>query len=306
VIVGLLMLGSGAAAGLFGSLLGLGGGILIVPILTLGFDLPLREAVGVSLVSVIVTSGAAAGVYLERGVANLRLGMVLELFTAVGALIGGLIAFLLDERFLAGLFAALLLYVAVTMGRSRPRTPAAPNAAVPPVTVPADATPVGNSRAGPMVPGPTAAVASAAVPPPPQTVGDLVDRLSGSGYRVRNLVPGAVGGVGAGITSALLGIGGGAVLVPLMHLLMGIPLRVATATSNLMIGVTATASAIIYVLRGGIDPYVAGPTAIGVFLGATLGSRISHRIGTRALRWLFVVVLVYTAIQMIRRALGFA
>ena len=296
MIVGLLMLGSGAAAGLFGSLLGLGGGILIVPILTLGFDLPLREAVGVSLVSVIVTSGAAAGVYLERGVANLRLGMVLELFTAIGALIGGLIAFLLDERVLAGLFAALLLYVAVTMGRSRPRTPAAPNVAAPPVTVPADATPLEHPSAE----------ASTDVPPPLETVGDLVDRLSGSDYRVRNLGRGAVGGVGAGITSALLGIGGGAVLVPLMHLLMGIPLRVATATSNLMIGVTATASAIIYVLRGGIDPYVAGPTAIGVFLGATLGSRISHRIGTRALRWLFVVVLVYTAVQMIRRALGFA
>jgi uncharacterized membrane protein YfcA len=291
------MLGSGAAAGLFGSLLGLGGGILIVPILTLGFDLPLREAVGVSLVSVIVTSGAAAGVYLERGVANLRLGMVLELFTAIGALIGGLIAFLLDERVLAGLFAALLLYVAVTMGRSRARTPAAPATPIaPPVTVPADAAAVGDRSAG----------AATAVPPPLETVGDLVDRLSGSDYRVRNLGPGAVGGVGAGITSALLGIGGGAVLVPLMHLLMGIPLRVATATSNLMIGVTATASAIIYVLRGGIDPYVAGPTAIGVFLGATLGSRISHRIGTRALRWLFVVVLVYTAVQMIRRALGFA
>ena len=111
------MVGAGAAAGAFGALLGLGGGILIVPLLTLGFGLPLREAVGVSLVSVIMTSSAAAGVYLGRHVANLRLGMSLELFTAFGALVGGSIAFLLDERILSLLFSLLLVYVAFTMAR---------------------------------------------------------------------------------------------------------------------------------------------------------------------------------------------
>ena len=279
MVVGLLMLGGGAAAGLFGSLLGLGGGILIVPILTFGFDLPLRDAVGVSLVSVIVTSGASAGVYLERRIANLRLGMVLELFTAIGALIGGLVAFLLDERVLAGLFAALLVYVAVTMGRNS----------------------VG--RAGPSreADGETMAASPGAAATSP-----FVGRLSGPDYRVRRLGFGATGSVGAGVVSALLGIGGGAVLVPVMHLAMGVPLRVATATSNLMIGVTATASAIIYLLRGGIDPFVAGPTAIGVFLGATLGARTSHRVDVRVLRLLFLVVLIYTAFQMVRRALGVA
>ncbi len=118
MVVGLLMLGGGVAAGAFGSLLGLGGGVLIVPLLTLGFGLPLREAVGVSLICVIMTSSAAAGVFLERHVANLRLGMTLELFTATGALIGGSIAFMLDERLLSFLFAVLLLYVAVTMARA--------------------------------------------------------------------------------------------------------------------------------------------------------------------------------------------
>ena len=116
---GLLMLAGGAVAGVFGSLLGLGGGVLIVPLLTLVFGLPLREAVAVSLVCVIMTSSAAAGVYLERRVANLRLGLSLELFTAIGALVGGSIAFLLDERLLSGLFATLLVYVAVTMASSR-------------------------------------------------------------------------------------------------------------------------------------------------------------------------------------------
>jgi uncharacterized membrane protein YfcA len=255
MIDGLLMIVGGAAAGVFGSLLGLGGGILIVPLLTLGFGLGLREAVGVSLVSVIMTSSVSAGVYLERHVADLRLGMRLELFTAIGALVGGSIAFLIDERWLSVLFAVLLGYVATSMLRS-------------------------DGSAG-------EAAAS-----------------EGRPYELRNLRLGIVGATGAGVASALLGIGGGIVKVPLMHLAMGVPLRVATATSNLMVGITAAASAVIYLIRGEIDPYIAGPTAIGVFLGASLGSRVAHRIDLRILRWLFVVVLLYTAIQMLLRAVS--
>ena len=280
MIVGLLMLGGGAAAGAFGSLLGLGGGVLIVPLLTFGFGLPLREAVGVSLVSVIMTSSAAAGVYLERHVANLRLGMTLELFTATGALVGGSIAFLLDDQILSLLFASLLLYVAFTMLRRRPPAPA--DDAVAPWLA---------SNVGPDT-QPTA------LPGRPT----LLEQLSGEGYRVRNLGRGIVGAIFAGVASALLGIGGGIIKVPLMHLSMGVPLRVATATSNLMIGITAAASAVIYLIRGGIDPYVAGPTAIGVFIGATAGSRLGHKVDVRLLRMLFVVVLLYTAVQMFLRA----
>jgi uncharacterized membrane protein YfcA len=128
--------------------------------------------------------------------------------------------------------------------------------------------------------------------------------LAGPGYTIRHLPFGAATSVGGGVVSALLGIGGGLILVPAMHVVMGVPLRVATATSNLMIGVTAAAGAIVYLLRGGIDPFVAGPTAIGVFLGATAGSRLAHRIDVRLLRLLFVVVLLYTAVQMGRQALG--
>jgi uncharacterized membrane protein YfcA len=274
---GLLLIAGGAAAGVFGSLLGLGGGILIVPLLTLGFGRDLREAVGVSLVSVIVTSSASASVYLQRHVANLRLGMTLELFTAIGALIGGLLAFLLSERVLAGMFAVLLVYVAATMLR----------------------------RGSPVEPAETAETAESAEPADGMAAGTPFGiMLGGPGYAIRNLRLGAVGSVGAGVISALLGIGGGLVKVPVMHLVMGVPLRVATATSNLMIGVTASASAVIYLLRGEIDPYVAGPTAIGVFLGATLGSRTAHRIDLRVLRILFVVVLLYTAVLMARRAVG--
>jgi uncharacterized protein len=279
VEVGLLMLAGGAAAGVFGSLLGLGGGILIVPLLTLGFGLDLRAAVGVSLVCVIMTSSAAAGVYLERHVANLRLGMTLELFTASGALVGGLVAFLIDERILSLLFAGLLTYVAFTMARPRPTGAPASDA---------DAT----AAAGPEDLA------------PPSRAATVLAGLSGDDYVVRNLGRGIAGSTGAGVVSALLGIGGGIVKVPLMHLGMGVPLRVATATSNLMIGITAAASAVIYLVRGEVDPYVAGPTAIGVFMGATLGSRLAHRVDVRVLRLLFVVVLGYTAVQMLLRAVG--
>jgi uncharacterized membrane protein YfcA len=287
VIVGLLMVGGGAAAGLFGSLLGLGGGVLLVPLLTLGFGLPLREAVGVSLVAVIMTSSAAAGVYLERHVANLRLGMSLELFTAIGALVGGSIAFLLDERVLEGLFAVLLAYVAFSMIRggraSEDDGPAEPEEAPDPTSDPP-------ASAGPAPVSDAVTAATAA--------------LDGPDYAVRNLPLGVVGSLGAGLISALLGVGGGIVKVPLMHLGMGVPLRVATATSNLMIGITAAASAVIYMIHGGIDAYIAGPTAIGVFLGASVGSRVAHRIELRYLRILFIVVLLYTAAQMLLKALG--
>jgi uncharacterized protein len=273
VLIVLLLMGGGFAAGLFGSLLGLGGGILIVPLLTLGFGLPLITAIGVSLVCVIVTSGAAAGVYLERRVANLRLGMTLELFTAIGAMTGGLIAFLVPERFLELLFAGLLIYVAFTMARRRDPSPDAE------VTTDDPAVAADDDQSA-------------------------VDRLSGPGYRVKRIGFGVVGSVGAGVVSALLGIGGGLVKVPVMHVVMGVPLRVATATSNLMIGITASAGAIIYLLRGGIDPFVAAPTAIGVFLGATLGSRTGHRIDIRVLRGLFVAILLYTAWQMLQRGIS--
>ena len=283
------MLAGGVVAGVVGSLLGLGGGILIVPLLTLGFGLDLRSAVGVSLVCVIMTSSAAAGVYLERHVANLRLGMSLELFTAIGALVGGSIAFLVDERFLSVLFAAMLGAVAVSMIRASAR----------------DRTRAGESDDDGTDSGPEPDGASGL-----GGIGSVDQRraflasVAGPDYAVRNLGRGMVGATGAGVLSALLGVGGGLIKVPLMHLGMGVPLRVATATSNLMVGITAAASAVIYLLHGEIDPYVAGPTAIGIFLGATLGSRVAHRIGLGYLRLLFVVVLLYTAVQMLLRAVS--
>jgi uncharacterized membrane protein YfcA len=281
--VGLFLLLGGVAAGAFGSLLGLGGGLLIVPLLTIGFGMPVREAVGISLVCVIVTSSASASHFLERRQANLRLGMTLELFTATGAVIGGAIAFLMDERLLAGLFAAVLLYVAATMIRSsRSRSPRAALAeGVEPETDPA---PVPEADDDAWLLEPTRL--------------GLVESVAG------RVPAAAAASVGAGVISALLGVGGGIVKVPLMHLYLHVPLRVATATSNLMVGITASTSAVVYLLRGGIDAYATGPTAIGVFVGATIGSRLASRIDVRILRLLFVVVLLYTAFEMGRRALA--
>ena len=287
MIEALWLLAGGAAAGGFGSLLGLGGGVLLVPLLTLVFGLDLRAAVGVSLVSVIVTSSASAGVYLERNIANLRLGMTLELFTACGALVGGLVAFLLDEQLLAFLFSGLLVYVAITMLRAREPAPDDGAQLRPDLDVDDD------RHVEPLAAGDLASFRSAALA-----------RLSGEAYAVRNLGRGIVGSIGAGVVSALLGIGGGIIKVPLMHVGMGVPLRVATATSNLMIGVTAAASAVIYLFRDEIDPYIAGTVAIGVFMGASVGSRVAHRIELRFLNMLFVAVLLWTALQMFLKALG--
>jgi uncharacterized membrane protein YfcA len=277
VTILLLLAVAGFGAGIFGSLLGLGGGVIIVPLLTFGFGLPFREAVGVSLVCVIVTSSAAASVYLERHLANMRLGMLLEVFTVSGALVGGLVAFLLPDRVLAGLFAVLLAYTGVSMARRGAAAARASGWPVGPVEAPAG---------------------------PGDVPGTFRAALGGPGYRPDRLVIGIAGSVFAGVVSALLGVGGGIVKVPLMHLVMGIPLKVATATSNFMIGVTGAASAIVYLVRGGIDPLIAGPTAVGVFAGAMVGSHVAQRIDLRLLRLLFAAVMALTAIQMALRALG--
>ncbi len=263
-----LLVLSGLLAGAFGALLGLGGGILIVPILALGFGVPLVTAVGTSLVSVIATSTGGAAVNVAAGRADVRLGVSLGAGTVVGAVTGGIIGGLLPERILAGLFALLLAYTTYAMLNGlRRRTPEHDEAAVDPA-----------APDGPDAPS----------------------------YRVTRL-PLAIGGsFAAGNVSGLLGIGGGAVMVPLMHLVMRAPMRVAVATSNFVIGVTAAAGAYTYLFRGDIDPRVAGPVVVGVALGAALGARVSARVRPSWLVILFAVVMVYVTYEMARRALGVA
>ncbi len=263
----LLLALSGLVAGAFGALLGLGGGILIVPILTLGFDLPVTAAVGTSLICVIATSTGGAAVNVRAGRADVRLGIMLGAGTVVGALTGGVVAGLLPERILAALFALLLVYTAFTMGRGALR-------------------------------------GRAAATPEPILEAATPDGPSEPAYRFRRL-PAAVGGsFVAGNVSGLLGVGGGIVTVPLIHLLMGAPMRIAVATSNFMIGITAAAGAYAYLFRGDVDAAVAAPVVLGVAVGAAIGARVSGRIRPGWLVALFVVVVLYVAFQMAMRAVG--
>lgn len=265
--IDLLLVLSGLVAGAFGALLGLGGGILIVPILTLGFDVPLIAAVGTSLICVIATSTGGAAVNVRAGRADIRLGIILGAGTVVGALTGAIVAGLLPERILAALFALLLVYTAFTMGRGALRRPA------------------DGSAQSPMK-------------------GAMPDGPSEPAYRYRRL-PAAIGGsFVAGNVSGLLGIGGGIVTVPLIHLVMGAPMRIAVATSNFMIGITAAAGAYAYLFRGDVDATVAAPVVLGVAAGAAVGARISARIRPRWLIALFVVVVLYVAFQMTMRAVS--
>lgn len=266
----LLLAAAGLVAGAFGAVLGLGGGILIVPILTLGFGLPLTTAVGISLVCVVATSTGAAAINVRAGRADVRLGITLAAGTVVGALTGGLIAAVLPERAIAGLFAALLAYTAVTMLRRLRSTPSDTEAGEPPID--------------PMAP----------------------DGAGAPAYRLHRL-PTAVGGsFVAGNVSGLLGVGGGIVTVPIVHLVMGAPMPIAVATSNLMIGVTAAAGAFTYLFRGDVDPRVAAPMVIGVAIGAALGAAVGGRIRASWLTLLFVGVVAYVAVQMGLRAAGAA
>jgi uncharacterized membrane protein YfcA len=264
-----LLVLSGAAAGAFGAMLGLGGGILIVPILTLGFGMPLTAAIGTSLISVIATSTGAAALNVRAGRADVRLGITLGAGTVVGALTGGLIAGVLPERALAGLFALLLVYTAISMlrGLRSSRPEAGEDVAVDPA-----------APDGPQAPA----------------------------YRRRRLPLAVAAAFGGGNVSGLLGIGGGVITVPVVHLLQGAPIRVSVATSNYMIGLTAAAGAYTYLFRGDVDPHRAAPVVLGVAAGAAIGAVAGPRLRASWLIVLFVAVLAYVAFEMARRALGWA
>jgi len=263
----LLLALSGLLAGAFGAMLGLGGGILIVPILTLGFGVPLTTAVGTSLICVIATSTGAAAINVRAGRADVRLGITLAAGTVVGAVMGGILAGFLPERVLAGLFAALLAYTAFTMLRGVV-------AAVPTSNDEPAADPTASD--GPLAPS----------------------------YRGRRLPWGIGGSVLAGNASGLLGVGGGIVMVPLMHLVMRAPLRVSVATSNFMTGMTGAAGAYAYLFRGDVDSRLAAPVVLGVAAGAALGAVLSARVNTRVLSAIFVLVVAYVALRMALRAMG--
>ncbi|HLJ60489.1 MAG TPA: sulfite exporter TauE/SafE family protein [bacterium] len=260
------------AAGVLGALLGLGGGIIIVPGLTLLIGLPIRYAVGASIVSVIATSSGAAAAYVRGGIANLRIAIALEVATTVGALSGAFLAGYISPRWLYVIFGLLLAYSAVALlGRLTVEVP------------------------GEVPPDPLAERLRFAGEYDDQALGQRVP------YTATAVLPGGVMMYVAGLLSGLLGIGSGSFKVLAMDIVMRLPMKVSTATSNFMIGVTAAASAGVYFARGDIHPLVAAPVALGVLAGAWGGTHIMQRLRNTTLRKLFIPVLAATAAEMIIR-----
>ena len=266
----LLAFVASVGAGGFGALIGVGGGLVLVPLLTVGLGVPVHGAIAVSLLGVIAVSTTASANFLKSGFADRRLGLRLLAATAAGGILGGYIAGIVDEAILSALFGVVLALVAVQMLRGGP------------------------TRATEIVDEPTGLEFDWSYVEP--TTGEEI------AYRAKNVGPAIVVSVGAGALSGLLGIGGGVVNVPTMNVIMGIPIRVATTTSTYMLGATAVASGVLYLARGDIDPLLAAPVVIGMFVGARIGARLSHRVPHRALSIVFVVVAAFFAFQMLWRA----
>lgn len=273
-VVLLIFLGS-LFAGLLSALIGQGGGILIVPMLTLFFGFPISFAIGVSIISVIATSSGAAAAYVRDRLINLRIGMFLELATTIGAICGALLAGLLAPSLLEIIFGCILLISSVPLivriGEELPQG-------------------VRNDRLA-------RALKLAGSYPDPQLGREV-------SYHVTRTPWGLAVMYIAGLLSGLLGIGSGTFKVIAMETLMRLPLKVSTTTSNFMIGVTAAASAGHYFARGDIPPLMAAPVALGVVLGAFLGARILRHLSNKMLRMLFVPIMLITALEMILHGLG--
>lgn len=265
----LSLLAISVAAGFFGSLVGLGGGIVVVPVLTLLYGIDIRFAIGASIVSVIATSSGAAAAYVRQRMTNLRAAMLLELGTTTGAVSGAFLAGVLHGRWLYILFGLLTAFSSWAMMR-KPDGFAEP--------VPLDAWADRLKLHG-------------------RYFDESLDR--DIAYRVTHVRLGLFLMYLAGAVSGLLGIGSGVFKVPALDLAMRLPLKVSTATSNFMIGVTAAASAGVYFARGDIDPFIAAPVAMGVVLGATVGSYALAKTDNRLLRIVFVLILLVVSAQMI-------
>jgi uncharacterized membrane protein YfcA len=269
----------GFFAGLLGAMTGIGGGILLSPILALHFGIPIRQAIGTSLVAVITTSAASSSVHLQRHTTDIRLGMTLELATSFGAAVTAYLVAYFNRNWLEGIFAAFLLYssVMILMRGGKVRDAKMQGAEIRDVEI------------GDL--GEADIEAKASEPLPAKNNRNPVIPP----YEPQRYPLGLAASLVAGGLSGLLGIGGGPIKVPVMYIFMNVPLMVATATSNFMIGVTAAASAVVYYRRGDILVEIAAPLAVGVFLGSLLGARLAPRIQTKHVVYLLVAIMLYLA-----------
>ncbi|MDR6784231.1 putative membrane protein YfcA [Pedobacter africanus] len=268
----IIVLAGAFLAGLVGSLTGLGGGVIIIPLLTLALGVDIHYAIGASIISVIATSSGSAAAYVKEGITNIRIGMFLEIATTISAIIGAVVTVYINPSYIAVIFGLILLFSAAMMVRKK-----------------VDRS--DNDTSGKLA---------------------VFFKLNGSypvdgvvkKYAVHNVAGGFFMMFIAGIISGLLGIGSGALKVIAMDNIMRIPFKVSTTTSNFMMGVTAAASAIVYLHRGQIDPGIAMPVTVGVLLGATIGSKILVKTKTDKLKVVFAVVVTFLALQMIYNGLS--
>ncbi len=269
----LLILATSLFAGFIGAMMGVGGGIVVVPVLVNLLDVPLRLAIGASMVAVVATSSAAAAVYVRERLSNLRLGILASFFSVIGALVGVLVGKVSGGTVVTAVFAVVLLAAALAMQR-RHRDRALPPGA-------------GGFLERSMA-----------------LTGRFEDRATGETvrYGVRHVHLGLLSMLGAGLVSGLLGVGGGIFQVPVMDAVMGMPIKAATATSNFIVGITAAAGAVAYFAMGEVHPMVAGPVTIGVFFGSLVGSRVMPKVRDSSLRHAFVALLVALAATMAWRA----
>ncbi len=268
-----LLVGAGSlAAGFIGALTGLGGGVVIIPLLSLVFGVDIRYAIGASLVSVIATSSGAAAAYVKEGYTNIRIGMFLEIATTLGALVGAFLATRIPTGAIAVIFGVILIFSAWMSGRHRPE----------------------DQENGKSHPWAAKLKLNSTYPTPEGSHAYTVQAVP-AGFGLMTI---------AGVFSGLLGIGSGAFKVLAMDQMMKIPFKVSTTTSNFMIGVTAAASAGVYLNKGYVDPGLAMPVMLGVLAGAMLGTRVLVRVKTKVLRWVFSGVVVLLAIEMIYHGLA--
>ncbi|MDR4892840.1 MULTISPECIES: sulfite exporter TauE/SafE family protein [Chryseobacterium] len=261
----ILFLGA-ISAGLLGSLTGLGGGVIIIPLLTLGFGVPMHYAIGASLISVIGTSSGAAVAFVKEGFTNMRIGMFLEIATTAGAIIGALVSGMLNPNTIGIIFASILLLTVILNLKGKP------------------------DHQEPLIKG--------SLEEKLKLYGTFPDKGILKSYSARNTVPGFLMMMFAGAMSGLLGIGSGALKVLAMDNMMKLPFKVSTTTSNFMIGVTAVASALIYFQRGEIIPVIVAPVLIGVVIGSFIGSKTLMVSKTKKLKVFFAIVITILSVYM--------
>lgn len=273
----LLLIVMGVAAGVLGAILGIGGGMIITPVLTIMMGLDIKYAIGASIISVIATSSGSTIAYLKDDMLNLRVAMFLEIATTVGAIMGALLVGLFSSNFLYVLFGFFLLYSTYNMIRKL------------------------FDKKGEAVYtqiGPTVEKFKLASTYYDKAENKQID------YSMKNIPGGFIMMWAAGLASGLLGIGSGAFKVIAMDTIMKMPLKPSSATSNLMMGVTAAASATVYFFNGSIRPDIAAPLAIGVLAGATIGARLMQVLKPRVIRMIFIPIILYMGVQMALKGFG--